>query len=112
VATLRYDGDELVLHLAWLEKLGAFRGDVRVPRSSIREVRASDRPWSELRGMRAPGTGIPGVISLGTRRGGGIRDFVAVYGNRPAVVAELEGAEFDRLVVSVHDTADVAALQP
>jgi hypothetical protein len=52
------------------------------------------------------------VISLGTRRGGGIRDFAAVYGNRPAVVVELEGAEFDRLVVSVHDPAEVTALQP
>ena len=112
MARIGYDGDELVVHLGWLEKLGAFRGDVRVPRSSIRDVRASDRPWSELRGMRAPGTGFPGVISLGTRRGGGIRDFAAVYGNRPAVMVELEGAEFDRLVVSVHDPAEVTALQP
>ena len=112
MARIGYEGDELVLRRGWLEKLGAFRGDVRVPRSSIRDVRASDRPWSELRGMRAPGTGFPGVISLGTRRGGGIRDFAAVYGNRPAVMVELEGAEFDRLVVSVHDPAEVTALQP
>jgi hypothetical protein len=111
VARIRYDGDELVVRLGWLEKLGAFRGDVRVPRSSVREVRATERAWSELRGIRAPGTGWPGVIALGTRRGSGIREFAAVYGNRPAVVVELEGAEFDRLVVSVGDAAEVTALQ-
>jgi hypothetical protein len=111
VAKLGYEGDELVVRLSWLEKLGAFRGDVRVPRSSVRDVRATDQPWSELRGIRAPGTGWPGVIALGTRRGSGVRDFSAVYGKRPAAVVELEGAEFDRLVVSVHDVAEVTALR-
>jgi hypothetical protein len=75
----------------------------------VREVRVSDRPWSELRGIRAPGTGIPGVIALGTRRGGGGRDFTAVYRNRSAVVLELEGAVFDRLVISVDDPSNVVA---
>jgi hypothetical protein len=112
VAQIRYEGDELVVRLSRLEKLGALRGDVRVPRSSVREVRASERPWSELRGIRAPGTGWPGVIALGTRRGEGVRDFSAVYGKRPAAVVELEGAEFDRLVVSVRDAAEVMALRP
>ena len=112
MARVRYEGDELVVHLGWLEKLGAFRGDVRVPRSSVRDVRATDRPWSELRGIRAPGTGFPGLIALGTRRGDGNRDFTAVYRDRPAVVIELEGAEFDRLVISVHDGAEVTALRP
>jgi hypothetical protein len=112
MAQIRYEGDELVVRLSWLERLGALRGDVRVPRSTVGDVRATDQPWSELRGIRAPGKGWPGVISLGTRRGSGIRDFAAVYGKRPAVVVELDGAEFDRLVVSVHDPAEVTALRP
>ncbi|MGH9102524.1 MAG: hypothetical protein ACRDYD_06035 [Acidimicrobiales bacterium] len=79
------------------------RGDVRVPLAAVRAVRVSDRPWSELRGMRAPGTGLPWVISLCTRRGPGVRDFAAVYKERPVVVVETEGAHFDRLVVSCQD---------
>jgi hypothetical protein len=62
-----------------------------------------------LRGVRAPGTGIPGVISLGTRRATGVRDFAAVYRNRPALVIDLDGAGFNRLIVSVDDPAAVAA---
>jgi len=105
VAEITVDGADVVVRLSALEKLGALRGDVRVPRSAVRECRVAENPWSELRGIRAPGTGWPGLISLCTRRGEGIRDFAAVYRNRPALVVELDGAEFNRLVVSVKDEA-------
>jgi hypothetical protein len=62
-------------------------------------VRVSDTPWSELRGIRWPRTGLPGIISLCTRRGPGVRDFAAVYGRRPALVMDLASASFDRLVI-------------
>ncbi len=48
------------------------------------------------------------MISLGTRRGGGIRDFVAVYSNTPAVVIDAAGAESDRLVISSASARDDA----
>ena len=66
-------------------------------------------PWSELRGIRAPGAGVPGIISLCTRRGHGVHDFAAVYGQRPALVVEMTGVSFDRIVVSCADAAEAAA---
>jgi hypothetical protein len=105
VAQIVLDGDDVVIKLSPLEKLGAMRDDVRVPRSAISECRVTRDAWSELRGIRSPGTGWPGVISLCTLRGNGTRDFAAVYRKRPAVVIELQGADFDRLVVSVKDPA-------
>ena len=72
LAALRHEGPELVVRLNDLEKAGALQGDVRVPWSTVRDFRVSRRaPFRELRGVRAPGTGIPGVIALGTWRGGG-----------------------------------------
>ena len=109
MAALVVEGTDIVVKLSSLEKLGALRGNFRVPRSALREARVSENPWSELRGIRAPGTGFPGVIALGTRRGGGGRDFTAVYRRRPAVVLELEGAVFDRLVLSVDHPDEVVA---
>lgn len=108
MADLRLEGADLVVHLKPLEKLGALRGDLRVPLSAVRAVRVSEDPWSELRGIRAPGTGFPGVISLCTRRGAGIHDFAAVYRHTNAVVIEMSGAEFDRVVIS-QDDADAKA---
>jgi hypothetical protein len=109
MATLTVNGNHLVVILSALEKIGALRGNISVPLASVRVVRVSDTPWSELRGIRAPGTGLPKVISLGTRRGPGIHDFAAVYGRRSALVVEMTGASFDRLVVSCADAAEAAA---
>ncbi len=103
MATVDVEGPDVVVRLSPLEKLGAMRGNVRVPLASVTDVRVSDDPWSELRGIRAPGTGIPGVISLCTRRGAGTTDFAAVYRHGPAVVVDTDGARFDRLVVSCAD---------
>jgi hypothetical protein len=109
MATIAVDGNDLVVRLSALEKIGTLRGDIRLPLASVRVVRVSEIPWSELRGIRAPGTGVPGVISLCTRRGPGVHDFAAVYGQRPALVVEMTGASFDRLVVSCADAAEAAA---
>jgi len=103
MAQLTLDGDELVVRLSAFEKLGAMRGDVRVPLATVSRVRVSEHPWSELRGLRAPGTGVRGILSLGTRRGSGFRDFAAVYRGRPAIVIEARGTTFDRLVISSSD---------
>ena len=116
MAELDIDQADLVVHLSPLERLGSMHGDVRVPRSAVREVRVAARPFAELRGLRAPGTGFPGVIALGTwRRRRGRKDFAAIYRGRDAVVVELDGAVagYGRLVVSVADAAAVVArVQP
>jgi hypothetical protein len=110
MATLVVDGDHLVVHLSLLEQVGALRGDVRVPLAAVHDVRVSDNPWSQLRGVRAPGTGWPGVIALGTRRGRGVKDFTAVYGKGEGVVVELKGGGFDRLVMSADDASAAVEL--
>ncbi len=109
MADLVIEGAELVVRLNVLEKLGAFRGNVRVPVTDVMSVRVSDDQWSELRGMRAPGTGIPGVIALCTRRAPGIRDFAAVYGRRrKAVVVDCSGVDINRIVVTRGDADEKA----
>ena len=109
MATIRREGDEIVVRLNDMEKAGALRGDVRVPASTVKDVRVTQTPFRDLRGIRAPGTGFPGVIALGTWRYSGGKDFAAVYRGGPAVVVELEGAPYKRLLVSAHDAADVVA---
>ena len=86
MADLAIDGNAALVRLSVREKLRAFRGRSRAPdRRDVDPV--SDDQWSELRGMRAPGTGIPGVIALCTRRAPGIRDFAAVFGRRRKAVS-------------------------
>jgi hypothetical protein len=102
MATLSIDGDDLVVRLGPWEKLGAASGDIRVPRRAIKQVRVTDQPFAEIRGWRV-GTGLPGVVALGTWRTRGARDFVAVYRRQRGVVVELEGAPFERFVLTAPD---------
>src|SRR5471032_596440 len=109
MARLDFGGDTLWLHLSLVERFGAcVTHDLAAPLAAVRSVRVADDAWSELRGVRAPGSGIPGLLALGTRRHSLGRDFVAIYGKGPAVVIELVGARLARLVVSSRDASDVA----
>lgn len=107
MAHVTVDAGELVVRLSALEKVGALHGNVRVNLSRVKRAWVTASPWSELRGIRAPGTGIPQVIMLGTTRGSFGKDFCAVYGRKPALVVDLEGDPFNRLVIS---TAEPQAL--
>ena len=65
--TLAIEGLELVVHLSTAEKLAAFcGGQVRFSLSSVTGVVVEPNAWAALRGIRAPGTGIPYVIAYGT----------------------------------------------
>ncbi len=115
MAELVVDGDFLAVRLSGWERAAAFHGDVAVPLAAVREIAVEPKPWSALRGIRAPGTGFPGVIAYGVRRITGDRpDFAALRGRAPAVRIELDPpARFARLLVTVPDPeATVAGLRP
>ncbi|HEY3810823.1 MAG TPA: hypothetical protein VGL49_05250 [Acidimicrobiales bacterium] len=110
MAQLLVDGGELVVRLTWGEKVWGLHGDVRVPLASVRSVSAPDNAWAQLRGWRMAGTGIPGLIALGTRRHGDGYDFTAVHRQRPAIQVDLNAPpRWQRLLVSVGDGVDAGA---
>jgi hypothetical protein len=111
VAELVAEGADLVLRLSTWERVGAFGGDLRFPRTAIANVTTCTPAFAGVRGLRIMGTGIPRTIALGTRRvSGGIREFVAVYGRDPgSVVVDLVDQRFARLVVSSPNPDALAA---
>lgn len=102
MAHLGVDGRDLLVRLSVPEKLGALHNSVRVPRATVTAVAPTESAWQELRGLRVPGTGLPGVVALGTWRYRGGKDFVAVY-RGTGVIVTLSGGEWTRLVVSTPD---------
>lgn len=109
MATLSSEDGDLVLRLSRWETLGALHGDLRVPLGSVERVSVSPAPFRELRGMRMPGTGLPGVVALGTWRYGGGKDFAALYRGKPGVIVSLRDGAYRRLLVSADDADAVAA---
>jgi len=96
-------GNELVLELSIWEKLGALHDSPRVAADSIEKIEFIDQLWGSatLRGVRAPGTALPYVTLLGTLRGRGYRDFVAMSGRGEGVVLTLKSGPFARWIFTL-----------
>ncbi len=82
------------------EELGSLKRSFSVPLKQVINIARVSDLWVHLRGIRAPGTGFPGVIMLGTTRYQGIKDFNAVYGHKPGFVVTLSASEFTRILIT------------
>jgi hypothetical protein len=103
---LRVHNDRIEVHLTPAEKALALRGDdVVVQRDDIRSATVADDPWVWIRGIRRRGTEIPLVVAVGAWKYHGGMDFVIVKGKRQAVVLELSGGEFTRIILSTNHSA-------
>ena len=102
-----------MLQLSPWEKLGAFHGDLRMPISDIESFRLVSNPWTSeiMRGVRAPGTGFPYLIMLGTLRNfRGWRAFCAIYKKRPAVIINFKSGKFNSWIVTTEDAESINSL--
>ena len=107
MADLIIDDHAVTVSLSTLEKLEALHGDVTVPRSAIAQVHVAPNGLAEVHGLRAPGTGFPGVIKVGTWRSRAGTTFAVCHGRGPALVLDLVGARYDRIVVTLDDPEHV-----
>jgi hypothetical protein len=106
MAKLIREGNELVLALSFWEKLGALHSSPRTTIASVEKFEFPEELWSSktLRGVRAPGTGIPYVVLLGTMRGRRYRDFVAIKGREKGVILTLNSEPFARWIFTLRQS--------
>lgn len=98
---LKIEGEYLRYDLNWLENIAAFGRDPKSKIANLTSVSAHENPWTVqvLRGNRAPGTGFPFLIMLGTMRHPRGRDFCVVYKRKPVLVLEFKDESFIRWVI-------------
>jgi hypothetical protein len=97
-------GESVVLNVKGLDKLWAFKSRLEIPLRNVRSVRADAsvaRGW--WKGIRAPGTSIPGVIRAGTFYQDGKRVFWDVHDPEKTIVLDLHDERYDQLIVEVLD---------
>ncbi|GAA1839965.1 hypothetical protein [Agromyces salentinus] len=106
MAQLRVHTDRIEVLLTPAEKALALRADdIVVQRDDIRSATITDDPWVWIRGIRTKGTELPLVVAVGAWKYHGGLDFVIVKGKRQAVVLELAGGEFARIILSTNHAA-------
>ena len=108
MAKLLVTDGTVTVSLSLVEKAEAVHG-VSVPRAAVVSARMVPDGMDEVHGLRMPGTGLPGVIMVGTWRDGEKVTFAVCHGRRAAVVLELTGQHYDRIVVTVDNPDEVVA---
>ena len=110
MASLRVHPDRLEIHLTPAEKtLALRREDLVISRDTIRSVTITDDPWIWVRGIRAPGALVPLVLAVGVWKFHGGKDFLAIKRKRQAVVIDLSGDDFARVILSTNHAPDLIA---
>ncbi|MEI6621748.1 MAG: hypothetical protein WCP28_07570 [Actinomycetes bacterium] len=96
-------GDGAVeVKLTFSEKAGGVHGDFTFPIASIVNVTADADPITAVRGLKAPGTGLPNR-KIGTWRADGKKDYVNVKRGEAGLVIALTGQDFDRIILTLPD---------
>ncbi|MBN3928864.1 hypothetical protein IQ279_04270 [Streptomyces verrucosisporus] len=102
--------DTLTVEVEGLDKLWALRSRLEIPLANVRGATRDPGIVRDPKGIRAPGTHVPGVIVAGTFHRDGERVFWDVKDPEKAVVIELADERYVRLVVQVDDPRAVVEL--
>jgi hypothetical protein len=103
VARVSIAGDDLIVDVEGLDKLWALRSRLTVPLVHVRGATVDPGIVREPKGIRSPGTHVPGVIVAGSFYTEGERVFWEVRNGDKAIVIELGDQEYARLVIEVDD---------
>ena len=99
---------ELIVHLTAAEKIFGLRGNLHIPATSIRGASALDKKfWLKL-GVRAPGTGLPGVIVAGTYRWRGDKVYAFWTKGQQPLQITLDGKQYNRIIIGVENAQELA----
>ncbi|MBG6064656.1 hypothetical protein [Micromonospora ureilytica] len=110
MANVLIDGDDLVVQIEGMDRLWSLKSRMVIPLANVRGATADPGIAAEPKGLRAPGTSLPGVITAGTFHQDGERIFWNIRDGARAVVIELADEHYARLVVEVADPAATVAL--
>src|SRR5512142_776999 len=113
MATIHLTADQVIVEIQGWHRLLSFRRGFQIPLTHVRGVTADPGAAGEPKGLRAPGTYVPGVLAVGTFYRDGERVFWDVRNPSRAVVIQLTDERYDRLVIEVADPrATVELIEP
>jgi hypothetical protein len=105
VAKVIDSGDFLELKLTIGEKIASLHKNISVKKSQLNSRKIVERPWRAglLKGIRAPGAGIPFLLLLGTMRYRGGKDFTIIYKNKPVEVFDFNSGPYKRWIITIEN---------
>jgi len=110
MVTVVREDDRVIFEIRGLHKLWALKSRLEIPWSNIRGARKDASIVHGWKGLRAPGTHVPGLITAGTFHLAGRRIFWDVCDPDKTVVVDLDDEDYSQLVIEVGDPDGVIGL--
>jgi hypothetical protein len=109
MTSVQIKDDTLHVKMNALETIFALRRKFEIPLENVREIQQEDLSLAKLyRGIRAPGTHIPGLIVAGTYYKDDQRTFWNVRRGQDIITVDLaEDEHYDRLVLGVQNAKHI-----
>ncbi len=103
---IEIDAETLLVRVQGLDKLWAFKSELRIPLAHISGVaRAAEQARKKSLSIRAPGTHVPGLITAGTYHTPEGKAFWDVRTADHAIAITLRDDRYVKLVIDVNDPA-------
>jgi hypothetical protein len=97
-------GSNLILRIEGIDKILAFKSELTIPLKHITDIRMDEEiVQGRWRGIKLPGSNIPGILTAGTFYNEGKRVFWDIHHPQAAVVISLTHESYDELVIQVED---------
>ncbi len=101
--------NSLIVHVKGMDKILAFKSQLEVPLAHVVSAEVDPNTVQEFErlfiGIKAPGTGLPGVIRAGTWYTDNGKVFWDVHDAHKSITIRLADETYSRLVVEVEDPA-------
>jgi len=100
---LTFDSQVMVLSIKGWHRLWAFKSELRIPLSHVKQARKNNDEITSAKGWKSPGTYIPGIIIAGTYRSHGKKVFWDVVHKENAIIIDLQDDDYQQIVVEVEN---------
>lgn len=97
----------LVIEPQGLDKIWALKDKLVIPLVHVKNLKVDGNILKGYKGIRIPGTAIPGYYYAGTFKKEGKKTFYNTHQNATPLVIELKNEDFDRLIIEVDEPESV-----
>jgi hypothetical protein len=110
MVTIQKIDNHFLFEVKGMHKLWAFKSEIKIPCEHILKAYQDVDIVKGKKGMRFPGTSIPGIINAGTFFNNGETIFWDVSNAANAIVIDLKDEDYKQLVIEVENSFEVISL--
>jgi hypothetical protein len=110
MVTIQKADNHFLFEVKGMHKLWAFKSEIKIPCEHILKAYQDIEIVKGKRGMRFPGTSIPGIVNAGTFLNKGETNFWDVSKTENAIVIDLKDEDYNQMIIEVENPLEAIHL--